>query len=155
MVSNDNASTSAGTASSPVVNRKQVTPAADSVEAVAKSVLPSVVKINVQNAQEQGSGSGIVISSDGEILTNNHVASVAGQGGQISVSFNDGTTKKATIVGTDPLTDLAVIKAEGVSGLPAGRPSAGPPRSTSARTWWPSGRRSASRPPSPAASSAP
>ena len=117
LVSNDSPSTSGGTASSPVVNRKQVTPAADSVEAVAKSVLPSVVKINVQNAQEQGSGSGIVISSDGEILTNNHVASVAGQGGQISVSFNDGTTKKATIVGTDPLTDLAVIKAQGASGL--------------------------------------
>ena len=40
-------------------------------------MLPSVVKINVANAQEQGSGSGIIISSDGEILTNNHV--VAGR----------------------------------------------------------------------------
>jgi len=80
-------------------------------------VLPSVVKINVQNSQEQGSGSGIVISSDGEILTNNHVASVAGQGGRMTVNFNDGSAKKATIVGTDPVTDLAVIKAQGVSGL--------------------------------------
>ena len=54
--------------------RQQAARRRDSVEAVAKSVLPSVVKINVRNAQEQGSGSGIIISSDGEILTNNHVA---------------------------------------------------------------------------------
>ena len=92
-------------------------PATDSVEAVAKKVLPSVVKINVQNSSESGSGSGIVISSDGEILTNNHVASVAGSGGQMTVNFNDGSSAKARIVGTDPVTDLAVIKAEGVSGL--------------------------------------
>ncbi len=104
-------------ASSPVVNRKDVAPAADSVEAVARSVLPSVVKINVSGSQEQGSGSGIIISSDGEILTNNHVASVAGQGGSITVNFNDGSAKKAKIIGTDVQTDLAVIKAEGVSGL--------------------------------------
>jgi putative serine protease PepD len=99
------------------VNQKDVAPAADSVESVARSVLPSVVKINVKGQQGEGSGSGIVISSDGEILTNNHVVEVAGQGGEISVNFNDGSAKKATVVGTDPLTDLAVIKAEGVSGL--------------------------------------
>ena len=108
---------SSGTTSSPVVSGKQSAPATDSVEAVAKSVLPSVVKINVRNAQEQGSGSGIIISSDGEILTNNHVASVAGQQGEMSVNFNDGSAAKARVVGTDPVTDLAVIKAEGVSGL--------------------------------------
>jgi putative serine protease PepD len=106
-----------GATSSPVVDSKQGAPAKDSVEAVAKSVLPSVVKINVRNAQEQGSGSGIIISSDGEILTNNHVASVAGQQGEMSVNFNDGSAAKAKVVGTDPVTDLAVIKAEGVSGL--------------------------------------
>ncbi len=103
--------------SSSVVDRNDTTPAGDSVEAVARAVLPSVVKINVAGSQEQGSGSGIIISSDGEILTNNHVASVAGQDGSISVSFNDGSAKKARIIGTDPQTDLAVIKAEGVSGL--------------------------------------
>ena len=99
------------------MNRKDIAPSADSVEAVAKSVLPSVVKINVKGAQGEGSGSGIIISSDGQILTNNHVVEVAGQGGEISVNFNDGSAKKATVVGTDPLTDLAVIKAEGASGL--------------------------------------
>jgi putative serine protease PepD len=109
-------SSSSGTQSS-VVDRKDVAPAADSVESVAKAVLPSVVKINVAGQQEQGSGSGIIISSNGEILTNNHVVAVASGGGEISVNFNDGTAKKATVVGADPLTDLAVIKAEGVSGL--------------------------------------
>jgi len=87
------------------------------VEKVANAVLPSVVKVNVTGSQESGSGSGIVLSKDGEILTNNHVAAVAGKDGSISVNFNDGTTKKATVVGTDPLTDIAVIKAEGVSDL--------------------------------------
>ena len=69
------------------------------------------------DSRERAPGPGSCISSDGEILTNNHVVEVAGQGGEMSVNFNDGTAKKATVVGTDPLTDLAVIKAEGVSGL--------------------------------------
>jgi len=116
LVGSDDPTTSAPRSSSPVVNRSDDDPADESVEQVASSVLPSVVKINVKGAAGQGSGSGIIISSDGEILTNNHVASV-GDGGEISVSFNDGTAKKATIVGTDPLTDLAVIKAQDVSGL--------------------------------------
>ena len=61
-------------------------PAADgSVEDVAQSVLPSVVKINVAGPQGAGSGSGIIISTDGEILTNNHVVEVAGDDGAISV----------------------------------------------------------------------
>lgn len=93
-------------------------PAADgSVESVAAKVLPSVVKINVTGSQGAGSGSGIVLTEDGTILTNNHVIEVAAEGGSISVSFNDGTSAPAEILGADPLTDTAVIKAEGVSGL--------------------------------------
>jgi putative serine protease PepD len=111
------ASPSAESSSSTVSDRKDVAPSPDSVEAVAKSVLPSVVKINVRGQQGQGSGSGIIISSQGEILTNNHVVEAAAQGGDLSVGFDDGSTKRATVVGTDPLTDLAVIKAEDVSGL--------------------------------------
>jgi putative serine protease PepD len=88
-----------------------------SVEQVAASVLPSVVKINVTGQSESGSGSGIILKSDGTILTNNHVVSVAGTGGTITVNFNDGKTVKATVIGTDPVTDMAVIKAQGVSGL--------------------------------------
>ena len=49
-----------------------------------------------------GSGSGIVLSKDGKILTNNHVVAAAGNNGSISVNFNDGTTKRATVVGHRP-----------------------------------------------------
>ena len=88
-----------------------------SVVQVASAVLPSVVKIEVAGTQESGSGSGIILSSDGEILTNNHVVAIAGNGGSIQVDFNDGSPATATVLGTDPITDTAVIKADGVSGL--------------------------------------
>jgi putative serine protease PepD len=88
----------------------------DATEAAAAKVLPSVVKIYGSNQQESGSGSGIILTADGQILTNNHVAEL-GVNGTLAVSFNDGSTAKATIVGRDPLTDLAVIQAHGVSGL--------------------------------------
>src|SRR5947208_410835 len=64
-----------------------------------------------------GEGSGIVLSSDGLILTNNHVVADAADGGTLQVSFSDHTTASATIVGRDPSSDLAVIRAKGVSGL--------------------------------------
>ena len=90
---------------------------AGAIEKVAAKVLPSVVQINVKGSSESGSGTGIIISSDGEILTNNHVVEVAGKSGTITVAFNDGTNTSAAIVGTDPLTDIAVIKAANKSGL--------------------------------------
>jgi len=83
------------------------------VAQVAQKVQPSVVMIQGQT----GEGSGVVLSDDGLILTNNHVVVGAGQGGQMTVKFNDGKTAKASVVGTDPSTDLAVIRADGVSGL--------------------------------------
>ncbi|HEX6935040.1 MAG TPA: trypsin-like peptidase domain-containing protein [Actinomycetes bacterium] len=86
-----------------------------SVEQVAATVLPSVVSIEVSG----GEGTGVVLSADGLILTNNHVVAAAANGGELRVTFNDGSTASATIVGRDPVTDLAVIKAEGVSGLTA------------------------------------
>ncbi|MFY0408512.1 S1C family serine protease [Solicola sp. PLA-1-18] len=97
--------------------------AAGDVEAVASKVLPSTVQINVRGEssgeESGGSGTGIIISSNGDILTNNHVVEAAAEGGSVTVSFNDGKTAKADIVGRDPVTDLAVIKAEGQSGLTA------------------------------------
>jgi putative serine protease PepD len=87
------------------------------VESAAAEVLPSVVKIDVAGPTEQGSGSGIILSSDGEILTNNHVVEVAGPSGTITIEFNDGTHAPAKILGTDPLTDTAVVQAQGVNGL--------------------------------------
>ena len=88
-----------------------------SVESVAQKVLPSVVKIDVTTPQGSGSGSGIILTADGTILTNNHVVEGAEEGGTLTVSFDDGTSAEAEILGTDPLTDTAVIKASGVSDL--------------------------------------
>ncbi|ADB35876.1 PDZ/DHR/GLGF domain protein [Kribbella flavida DSM 17836] len=90
-----------------------------SVQNAAAKVLPSVVKIAVATAQGAGTGSGIVISQDGLIVTNNHVVAGAGNGGRLSVILNDGRTVPATIVGTDPLTDLAVIRADAKDLKPA------------------------------------
>ncbi|MDP2772601.1 MAG: trypsin-like peptidase domain-containing protein [Nocardioides sp.] len=102
---------------SEVVSTPDIDAPEGSVEQVAASVLPSVVKLDVAGAQGAGSGSGIILSSDGQILTNAHVADAAGEGGEITVSFNDGTKASARILGTDPLTDTAVLQAEDVNGL--------------------------------------
>jgi putative serine protease PepD len=79
------------------------------IEAVAAKVMPSVVQINVTSGTEAGSGSGIVISTGGDILTNNHVVEAAGKHGIITVVFGDGSHTSARVVGTDPTTDIAVV----------------------------------------------
>lgn len=86
----------------------------DSVAGIADKVLPSVVDITT----DQGEGSGVIMSADGSIVTNNHVVEGA-TGNTVNVTFSSGKTAKATIVGTDPAGDIAVIKAQGVSGLAA------------------------------------
>jgi putative serine protease PepD len=112
-----NNAAASGRTTSPVVDTP-ADPAQDgTVEHVAQEVLPSVVKITVVGSQESGSGSGIILSSDGQILTNNHVVELAGDSGSITVSFNDGSKAEATVLGTDPLTDTAVIQAKDVDGL--------------------------------------
>ena len=97
---------------------------AGSVEEVAAKVMPSVVKLQIDMGNQSGEGSGIVLTSDGLILTNNHVvAEAAGQPGRGSsdvratVSFSDGQTVPFEVVGTDPTGDIAVVRAQGVSGL--------------------------------------
>jgi len=110
-------SASAAPSTSTVANQTQTPPADGSVESVAQKVLPSVVKIDVSGNGEAGSGSGIILTEDGMILTNNHVVELAGQGGTIKVDFSDGTSADAEVLGTDPLTDTAVIQAQDVSGL--------------------------------------
>jgi putative serine protease PepD len=89
-----------------------------SVQKVAAQLLPSVVSITVSQGNGSGDeGTGIILTSDGEIMTNNHVvAAAAGGQGSISVTFNDGKTVQASILGRDTVTDLAVIKARNVSG---------------------------------------
>ncbi|RHW28941.1 PDZ domain-containing protein [Nocardioides immobilis] len=92
-----------------------------SVEQVANAVLPSVVALDVTAGGSAGSGSGVVLSEDGLILTNDHVVTLAGaadpETAEVTVSFADGSTASAEVVGTDPLTDTALVQADGVSGL--------------------------------------
>ena len=87
------------------------------VTAAAAKIQPSVVTINVAGQSESGTGSGIILNTDGDILTNNHVVAVAGTSGQIQVITNDGQSAMAKIVGVDPSDDLAVIKVNGLTNL--------------------------------------
>jgi putative serine protease PepD len=103
----------------------------ESVEQVAAKVMPSVVKLSLKMGDEGAEGSGVVLSSDGLILTNNHVVAPAAGDGTTArpaamngdaditktVTFSDGRSVPFSIVGTDPTGDLAVVRAEGVSGL--------------------------------------
>ena len=86
------------------------------VTSVVAKVLPSVVQVNVSAGSQQGIGSGVIVSQDGKILTNNHVVSGADK---ITVTLSDGRTVAASVVRTDPNNDLALIQANGVSGLTA------------------------------------
>jgi putative serine protease PepD len=96
----------------------QVSRPATSVAGIAARVLKSVVSIAVDDATGQGTGSGVVLRSDGYVLTNNHVVASAADGGTITVSFNDGTVDlPARVVGRDPETDLAVIRIIGAGAL--------------------------------------
>ncbi|WP_409184891.1 trypsin-like peptidase domain-containing protein [Amycolatopsis sp. VS8301801F10] len=90
---------------------------AGSVESVAQKLSPSVVELQVSGRTAAGEGSGFVLSSDGYILTNNHVVQVAANGGQIQAVFQDGKKAAAKVVGRDPTTDIAVVKVSGVSNL--------------------------------------
>ncbi|MBV8860754.1 MAG: trypsin-like peptidase domain-containing protein [Mycobacterium sp.] len=120
------------------------------VEQVAAKVVPSVVMLETDLGRQSEEGSGIILSSDGLILTNNHVVATAanpnrertphgpsedqpppdengppgepGTGGgggkpKTTVTFSDGRTAEFTVVGSDPTTDIAVVRVQGVSGL--------------------------------------
>lgn len=108
--------TAAGTAAGSAV--APVSPVANgSVAAIAKAVQPTVVQLNVSGASGAGTGSGFIISQDGYIITNNHVAGMAGKNGTIQVQFSDGTTADGKLVGASADYDLAVVKVN-KTGLP-------------------------------------
>ncbi len=91
-------------------------PAGPNVDAISARVSPAVVNINtVLRDGGQGAATGMVITSSGEVLTNNHV--VAGTV-SISVELQDGSRHGATVIGSDVVEDVAVIMVTGVSGLP-------------------------------------
>ncbi|MGB3681913.1 MAG: trypsin-like peptidase domain-containing protein [Rubrobacteraceae bacterium] len=96
----------------------QGVPADEPVAEVASQVEPSVVQVNVSGAQttpfgsqeqSSGLGSGVIYRQDGYVITNNHVVEGASE---VSVALADGSTEQGEIVGTDPLTDLAVVRVD-------------------------------------------
>ncbi|MEW9553480.1 S1C family serine protease [Nonomuraea sp. NPDC050783] len=93
--------------------------APDSIAGVAARVLPSVVSLEVGNDSntEGASGSGFLIKN-GYVVTNNHVVSLAANGGEIQIQFNNRKTTSGRIVGRDPGSDLAVVKPEETFGTP-------------------------------------
>jgi putative serine protease PepD len=109
------AASAAGT-SVPVrtVGNEKTTTIADVVAAVD----PQVVSLSVTGQGSADQGSGVVIRSDGLILTNNHVISAAAGGGTVTVTFTNGRTAGATVVAADAAEDLALVQASGVSALP-------------------------------------
>jgi putative serine protease PepD len=91
---------------------------ATTATAAAAKAAPSVVTLYVTTSSGAGSGSGVVLTADGYVLTNNHVVTLEGSGtGQVQARTPDGKLHDASVVGTDPSDDLAVVKLSGVSGL--------------------------------------
>ncbi|MFW3113356.1 serine protease PepD [Mycobacterium haemophilum DSM 44634] len=119
-----------GNGGGPVTGSAASVPAANtpsgSVEQVAAKVVPSVVMLETDLGRQSEEGSGIILSAEGLILTNNHVVAAAakpgaGPGGgpapKTTVTFSDGRTASFTVVGADPTSDIAVVRVQGVSGL--------------------------------------
>lgn len=99
-----------------IVNNK------DDVNAITAAALkasPSVVTIKATSGSDGGTGSGIILDADGHVLTNTHVVTLDGKTAKatIEVRTSDGKVYSAKIVGTDPLSDLAVVKIDNASGL--------------------------------------
>lgn len=117
----DQAVTSTGSSNSsqagPVIvnNREDV----NAITAAALKATPSVVTIKATNGSEGGTGSGIILDGEGHVLTNTHVVTLDGTAANaaIEVRMSDGKVYSAEIVGTDPLSDLAVVKIQNGSGL--------------------------------------
>ena len=95
-----------------------------SVEQVAAKVLPTVVALQIDAGNMAYKGSGVILTADGLIMTNAHVVAAAASanpatpgGAGSTVTFADGRTTPFTVVAADPITDVAVVRAQGISGL--------------------------------------
>ncbi|MER7002065.1 trypsin-like peptidase domain-containing protein [Dactylosporangium sp. NPDC000555] len=92
--------------------------APESIAGLVKKVLPSVVTISIRVGNGMSLGSGFVVSGDGHVITNNHV--VEGSSGPATIRFSDATAAAASVVGSDPESDIAVLKID-TNGLPDGK----------------------------------
>ena len=101
-----------GGSGSPVSSPSGAAGTGRSAASVAAAVLPSFVVLDVSGAGVADTGSGVILSGDGYVLTNNHVVAAAASGGTVRATFNDGTAAAARIVGTDAASDLAVVKVD-------------------------------------------
>lgn len=92
--------------SKPVV----ITPATETVSQIVQNVKPSVVSIKAEGNSGSGTGSGFIYREDGYVVTNNHVAAPAINGGKLTVYLQDKTSFEAKLVGRNASYDLAVLK---------------------------------------------
>ena len=101
-----------------IVNDKD---SVNAVTAATQKASPSTVTISASGAREQGTGSGVVFDDQGHILTNTHVVTLDGTTSDASIEVRtaDGSVRKAEIVGTDPASDLAVLKVDPAGLTPA------------------------------------
>ncbi|WP_410571303.1 S1C family serine protease [Amycolatopsis sp. cmx-4-61] len=103
--------------STPAANGQPVlNSTAGDVSAVAAKVTPSVVQINVTTDQGEAIGSGVILTSDGRILTNAHVVDGARN---VVITTSDGKKYQASVVGADTKADIAVVQAQNAAGLTA------------------------------------
>ena len=87
-----------------------ITPATETVSQIVQNVKPSVVSIKAEGNSGSGTGSGFIYREDGYIVTNNHVAAPAINGGKLTVYLEDKTSFEAKLVGRNASYDLAVLK---------------------------------------------
>ncbi|GAA2582781.1 hypothetical protein GCM10010435_70670 [Winogradskya consettensis] len=111
---NDGTTTAAAGTTTTATNASAATTESNSLAAVAAKVSPSIVTVLIDGQNESALGSGVVLRSDGLVLTNNHVIS---SGGTVSVRLSDGRTVPAEVVATDTTHDLALVQATGITGL--------------------------------------
>jgi putative serine protease PepD len=96
-----------------------VLPSGLSIPKLVQNVLPSIVSIDVKGGGTEDQGTGMIISKGGLVLTNNHVIAAAVHGGSISITRSGSTkSQSATLIGTNPIDDVALIKINGASNLP-------------------------------------
>ena len=97
-----------------------ILPSGLSIPSLVQKVIPSVVSIDVKGQGTEDQGTGMIITANGYVVTNNHVIAAAVGGGSISVT-RTGSTKSlpATLIGTNPIDDVALIRINGTSGLPS------------------------------------